>query len=88
MIVAAKELGNKRLWDISQCFNFSSKELRKIAKYGKGKWLPPSKVAYIASNDLAFGLLRMFDVYREEDGYETKIFRSEPEGLAWLEEEK
>ena len=42
------------------------------------------RVAIVAAPDLAFGLARMLEVLRAEDGVPTRTFRTEAEALAWL----
>ncbi len=73
-----------RAWDFSNGFNLTDAELKKLAAYGKSKFSIPSKVAVIASNDLAYGVARVHDVYREDGFLEQQIFRTEQEARAWL----
>jgi hypothetical protein len=49
-------------------FNFTTDEIQKIAAYGKSKFTKPNKLAIYALDDLAFGEMRQFEVYREEEG--------------------
>jgi hypothetical protein len=49
----------------------------------------PTKLAIVATQDLHFGLARMYQAYRASDTRSTKIvevFRSLEEALAWLDE--
>ena len=85
--VAKLDDGHRRLWDLTKGFSVTSNDIRQIAEYGKQVWPHPSKVAYVASDDLAFGLLRMFEAYREGDGYQTRIFRTEDEAITWFKED-
>ena len=73
-----------RVWDFSNGFDLTDAQLQKLAEYGKAKFLMPSKVAVIAPHDLAYGLARVHDVYREDGFLEQKIFRTEPQARAWL----
>ena len=75
----------RRLWDLT-CGGFtqSTDQVKELAVYGKSKSFPPSKVAIIAPEDVAFGLSRIFEVYREDDVSEHMIFRTEQEARAWL----
>ena len=50
----------------------------------KEKLAFPSKVAVIAPDDLSFGLSRVYEVYREKDEIELKVFRTEQKGIEWL----
>jgi len=47
----------------------------------------PTKLAIVATDDLTFGLGRMYQAYREMKPGSTKevaVFRSMPDALAWL----
>ena len=76
----------KRLWDLSDInFDFTTDEIKIIAEYGKRKFLKPNKLALYATNDLAFGEMRQFQVYREEEEKALpKVFRREQEAIDWL----
>ncbi len=77
---------NRRLWDATGRFTYTSQEVRRIAARGKEHWPSPARVAFWAADDLSFGLLRMFEVYRVQDNYETKVFRDEQKARHWLNE--
>ena len=76
----------KRLWDMSEIkFNFTSDEIQRIATYGKLKFTKPNKLAIFALDDLAFGEMRQFEVYREEEGKSLpRVFRNEQDAIEWL----
>jgi len=76
----------KRLWDLTDSnFNFTEQEIIDIAKYGKLKFINPSKIAIIAPNDIAYGEMRQFMVYREEENKaDACVFRTEEEAINWL----
>lgn len=78
----------RRLWDMSEInFDFTTAEIQLIAEYGKKKFIKPNKLAIYAVNDLAFGEMRQFEVYREEEGKALpKVFRSKKEAIKWLKE--
>jgi len=76
----------KRLWNLSESnFNFTTQEIINISKYGKSKLIQPNKIAIIATDDLVYGEMRQFMVYREDD---TKakacVFKTEEEAINWL----
>lgn len=77
---------DKRLWDLSEVdFDFSTAEIRVIAEYGKVKFTKPGKLAVYAIKDLAFGEMRQFEVYREEENkLLPKVFRDEQSAIDWL----
>jgi hypothetical protein len=82
--VVENHLSPLRVWDFSNGFNLTDAELKELAAYGKSKFSIPSRVAVIASNDLAYGVARVYDVYREDAFLEQQIFRTEQEARAWL----
>lgn len=45
---------------------------------------PPEKVAIVASNDLLFGLSRVYAGRRETDTTELNVFRDEQSAINWL----
>ncbi|CAB5090000.1 hypothetical protein D3OALGA1CA_844 [Olavius algarvensis associated proteobacterium Delta 3] len=79
-----------RLWDFGDIFfNFSMDEIREIAEYGKSKFLEPNRMALVAPQDLAFGTLRAFEVYRQEDTHSIpRVFRAKAEAIDWLAEQR
>ena len=79
-----------RLWDFSNVlFDFTSEEIQEIALYGKSKFLETNRIAVVAPQDLAFGILRAFEVYREQDMHSIpRVFRNKQEALRWLEKQK
>lgn len=76
----------KRLWDLSKTeFDFTLQEIIGIAAHCKSKFTKPSKIAYIASDELTYGEMREMMVYREADPLaEVYVFRTEKEALDWL----
>ena len=76
----------KRLWDMSEIkFNFTIDEIQRIAAYGKSKFTKPNKLAIFALDDLTFGEMRQFGVYREEKGKSLpRVFRNEQDAIEWL----
>ena len=76
----------KRLWDLSEIqFDFTVNEIQQISEYGKHKFTKPNKLAVYALDDLAFGEMRQFMVYREEEGKSVPhAFRDKQEAIEWL----
>lgn len=76
----------KRLWDLSAIkFNLSTAEIQSISEYGKRKFTKPNKLAIFAVDDLAFGEMRQFEFYREEQGKAIpRAFRNEQQAIDWL----
>ena len=83
--VAENHLSDLRLWDIScEGINLTGRQIKQLAKYGRSKFLIPSKVAIVVQEDLAYGLMRMYEVYKNEGLSETRIFCSDQEARIWL----
>jgi hypothetical protein len=79
------------LWDLtggSLDPEISADDFRRVAAAAKGIRLdvPGAKTAYVGSEDLAFGLLRMYCTLAEEAGIHVQyeVFRSRPAALGWL----
>jgi hypothetical protein len=70
----------------------SSERMRTLAAESAERDVPAaSRFAIVAPGDLAYGLGRMYAVYRETDRRSTKevrVFRRMDEALSWLEEGK
>lgn len=76
-----------RLWIFQAGVDLRTDEIEKIGQYAKKKWPEPAKTAVVTPDDLSFGLARMHDVFREQEGVESRVFRTEREALNWLKEE-
>ncbi|MBL4679810.1 MAG: hypothetical protein JKY88_03680 [Pseudomonadales bacterium] len=87
--LAESEPSGYRLWDLSKIeLDLSSEELRKVSLYrSKKKYKSSIKAAFLVTNDLSFGGMRQFGVYRAGDiGGEGRVFRSRIEAIEWLNE--
>ena len=89
IIDAIAELGSptKRLWLLGSHVRLTPEEMSDIGEYGREKIEGPSKVAYVADDDLTFGLTNIQAAYRNVGGFEDQLFRDEESALAWLAEE-
>ena len=84
--VATISTSGLRLWDLSDGgWDLTSAELEEIADYAKMKLLLPSKVAFVAPKDLSYGLSRIYEVLRKQEGLAIEIFRTEQKAIDWLE---
>jgi hypothetical protein len=65
---------------------FSISDLRKTAADAKmrPKMQVPGRAAVIASSNLIYGLLRMYEVFNEGSPSEIRVFRKPEEAMAWL----
>lgn len=76
----------KRLWDLSNIkFDFTMKDIKAIAEYGKSKFIKPNKLAIIAPDNWAYIELHIFQAHRKQNGHsEAKVVKTEQEALKWL----
>ena len=78
---------DRELWCLSGTdFDFSSEELEEFGRRAKAKSNRPKKTAIVCSQDLVYGLSRIFSVYAGEGRIKLKVFRSEEEALIWLKD--
>ena len=79
-------LGNreKRLWLLGDYVRLTPEEMSEIGNYGRDRIEGSSRVAYVAADDLTFGLTSIQVAYREARGFEDQIFRDEESALEWL----
>jgi len=76
-----------RLWDFSDSrFNFSQNEILDIASYASFSDDRPSRVAILVSEDLSFGVSRIYEAFRHSDLTKINVFRDKAEAIAWLQE--
>lgn len=74
-----------RLWDCSDArINMPMDEIRVLSAYERTRLKGPGKLAIIAPDDLTFGEMRAFGVYREDPLAKVMFFRSEDKALSWL----
>ncbi len=77
------------LWDLRGVnFELSSAEVAEFAAFGKqNSPFAGLRMAFLVSDDLAFGLIRMFDVFRATERTHTAVFRIRSQALAWLRQD-
>lgn len=76
------------LWDMREArFDLSSGEVRELAEFAKRN-APAAdlRTAFVAPQDLEFGLVRMFEVFRETPLASARAFRDVDSAMAWLGE--
>lgn len=83
--------GYNELADMSEVQNFvqpNSERIRKLAELSASMDVSTSsRFAIVAPQALAFGLGRMYEIYREMNEHSTKevrVFRTREEALDWL----
>jgi hypothetical protein len=77
--------GYSQIFDFSQvtAFELSAEEIRGLAK--RSVFSPHSHRALIAPSDLGFGLGRMFEMLRENEGeLGIRVFRTLEQALDWV----
>jgi len=89
-VLKEKNIYHLRLWDFSSVlFDFDTEEIQQIANYGKLTFTEKNRIAMVAPQDSAYGTLRMFEVYREQNSFSiARVFRTKAEAMQWLEEQK
>jgi hypothetical protein len=76
----------RMLWDLREArFTLSEGEIRAMADFSKQR-SPYShlRMAFVVARDLEFGLVRMFEVFREAESARTAVFRDMQQALGWL----
>jgi hypothetical protein len=72
---------------LASSLELSPDEVRKIADRDRELAVitrPGLPVAVLAPNDVAYGLARMWEVFVENTGWETIIFKTREEGEDWV----
>ena len=74
------------LWDLRDAhFDLDTAEVRGLAEFVKGlAGSTALRSAFVVSRDLEFGLVRMFEVFRETEGVLTAVFRDKTRAVDWL----
>ena len=69
---------------------FSILDLRRTAADAKRRpqMQVPGRAAVLASSNLIYGLLRMYEVFNEGNPAEIRVFRKPEEAMAWLKREE
>jgi hypothetical protein len=65
---------------------FSIKDLRRTAAdtSNRPEMRVPGRAAVLASSNLIYGLLRMYEVFSEGQATKIRVFRQPEEAMAWL----
>ena len=82
--IATIDENGLRLWDMSKGLNLTNDEVKEIAEYAKISLKTPGKTVLVSPQDHTFGISRIHDVYRDQDGHDSMVFRTEQEAIAWL----
>lgn len=79
---------NLRLWDFSCGADLAGKDIERVAEHAKTIQIQSGKVAIVAPQNLTYGLFRMYEVHRKEEGIQLNVFRSLKEAREWLKEQQ
>ena len=82
--VSLLEYSYLKLWDFTPGFDLENSEVIELAEYAKRKILGPLRSAMVSPTDVVFGLIRMYEVHRENDQQDTRAFRNIEEAVEWL----
>ena len=77
----------RRLWDLRGCeFRLNSDELMELASIARSRDPEQGRGAVLVGEDLTFGLLRIYQAFRESDSNDVRVFRDEIEAIAWVQQ--
>ena len=65
----------------------TSSEIRQVAAQNKQMMplLPPGVIlAFVVSNDLPYGLVRMWEAFVADTGWEVMVLRTKSDAMAWI----
>ncbi len=82
-----EEVPREILWDLRDAtFSLTAEQIRHLAEHLKSTSRIPvgSKMAFVVTGDLQFGLVRMFEALRSEPGLEIRVFREWSEADDWI----
>jgi len=79
--------GKPILWDFREArLDFTTPDVRQLAQWvleGQPS-TPPARVAFVTARDVDFGLVRMFEVFREHPATEVRVFRDYGDAVFWV----
>lgn len=89
-ILAVESSYHLRMFDFSNIlFDWDTGEIAEIAQYSKEKLLEDNRVAFVAPQDLAFGMSRVLEVYRDQEKLSlVGVFRNRQDAEEWLEQQR
>jgi hypothetical protein len=73
-----------RLWHLEEGWDLSPSQIQDFASYTKSKSTEEIRLAVVTTEDLSYGLTRMFQAYRQEEHFDQQNFTTESEALCWL----
>ena len=75
-------------FDSVQAIQAAAADVRRVANQdlAASKDMPATVIAVYAKGDLPFALARMWQVFVEAANWDTKVFRSRADAVAWLKQ--
>ncbi len=74
------------VWDLRAAeLKVAAPHVRELAQFilGAQPSPPPPKVAFVTGRDVDFGMIRMFEVFREHRATKVQAFRDYEEAVSW-----
>lgn len=78
--------GVSAVWDFRAArLNFSTPDIREAAQFvlAHQPRRPPARMAFVTTHDADFGMVRMFEVFRESPATKVRVFRDLEEAKSW-----
>ena len=73
-----------RLWHLEEGWDLSPSQIQEFANYTKSKSTEEIRLAVVTTEDLSYGLTRMFQAYRQEEHFDQQNFTTEAAAIGWL----
>ena len=73
-----------RIWDFTCGIDLANEDINKAANHANSIQLPQGKVAIVGSQDLTYGIFRVYIAHREDQLVKLHVFRTEQESRGWL----
>ncbi len=81
-----KFLYNRRVFDLREAEgDFVAEEMKILAEKCRNLDQEYSRIALLGSDDLSFGLMRMYQVLREQKNTDISVFRNKNKALEWVQ---
>ena len=86
LLRATDGTASRKLWDLREAsFDLDAEQVKELAGFIKELKLgPTSRSALVVAGDLEFGLVRMYEAFRESSESQTKVFRDGDLAVEWL----
>jgi hypothetical protein len=78
--------GRSVVWDFRTAqLDVRGADVQEVARFilERQPETPPPRVAFVTGRDVDFGLMRMFQVYRQHPATQIRVFRDYEEAVSW-----